>query len=126
MISFRFALAAGLLLVLVASRAASAESPAAPANVLDAVVGLGDEPARVDAVPSWAQQPDAPAAPAVSEAAPVPPTPGGPPAPIPVDGGLTLLAAAGIGYGVRRLRARLARGAGTREASMAGPRSRMS
>lgn len=34
-----------------------------------------------------------------------PPPIGGSPDPIPVDGGVSLLAAAGVGYGVKRLRA---------------------
>ena len=68
---------------------------------------------RLSEVPSWAS-PSA-AAPSAAPSATAsrggmvdPPTPGGVPAAIPVDGGLALLAAAGLGYGVRRLRRRAA------------------
>ena len=70
---------------------------AAPSGLLD----------RRSEVPSWASPSAASPSATASRGGMVdPPTPGGVPAPIPVDGGLALLAAAGLGYGMRRLRAR--------------------
>ena len=74
-----------------------------------AAVLFASAPAAADdtgGLPAWAQ----PSAPAAAPAAPMPPNPGtgdpgGTPA-IPIDGGLSLLAAAGAGYAVNRLRKR--------------------
>lgn len=59
-------------------------------------------------VPDWAApQAAAPAAPsALNNVAP--PNPPAAPAPVPVDGGLALLAIAGAGYATKKLRARRA------------------
>ena len=56
-------------------------------------------------VPDWASSPAAPTAPSEPVAV-MPPTPPSTPTPVPVDGGLTLLAIAGAGYATKRLRAR--------------------
>ncbi len=58
-------------------------------------------------VPSWAS-PSAPMAPAEQPANVMPPNPPTAPAPVPLDGGLTLLAVAGAGYATKKLRARRA------------------
>ena len=76
---------------------------AAPSGSLD----------RLSEVPSWASpsaaSPSAAPSATASRGGMVdPPTPGAVPAAIPVDGGLALLAAAGLGYGMRRLRRRAA------------------
>ena len=90
------------VLLLLAPLGADPDAPGARGSSLD---GLSE-------VPSWASPsrgvsggPTPGAAPAAIGAN-LPPTPGGVPAAIPVDGGLALLAAAGLGYGMRRLRAR--------------------
>ena len=84
-------------------------SPLAPA-ALDAAPSGGSLD-RLSEVPSWASpsaaSPSAAPSATASRGGMVdPPTPGAAPAAIPVDGGLALLAAAGLGYGMRRLRAR--------------------
>ncbi len=60
-------------------------------------------------VPSWAS-PSASAVAPTEQATNMmpPPNPPTPPAPVPLDGGLTLLAVAGAGYATKKLRARRA------------------
>ena len=60
-------------------------------------------PAAAQSLPDWA----APSAPTASDSPPpsVVPDPPGPPAGVPIDGGLGLLALAGAGLAARRLRA---------------------
>ena len=60
-------------------------------------------PAAAQSLPGWAA-PAAPEAPPDGEVAALPPSPGAPPAQVPIDGGLALLAIAGAGYAARRLR----------------------
>ncbi len=74
------------------------------------LLSIGSPQASDANLPNWAAPTEVPglAAPDAPKVARLPPTPGGgaPPAQVPVDGGLSLLALAGAGYAARRLRAR--------------------
>lgn len=59
-------------------------------------------------LPDWAAPSAEAVAPAPDASFALPPNPPAPPAPVPLDGGLTLLALAGAGYAAKRLKDRRA------------------